>query len=112
MADYRGSFNNTKAKPIPPKKHRVAEYNAHEDHVICTCGFDGTAAGFEAHNIGETDAYHHKTRGSTFTSLLRDIKLARSDYYNQGSTGYYAREKDGYYSTTPVHQVWGGKEDD
>jgi hypothetical protein len=111
MSDYRGTFNNNKAKPPTKRKHRVVDYNAHEDHVTCTCGFEGTAQGFEAHNVGFIDASHHKTRGSTYTSLLRDIRLARSEYYNQGSTGYYRPEEDGYYFGNGRPLPWNGKDD-
>jgi hypothetical protein len=112
MAEYRGSFNNTKPKPVPARKHRIVDYNAHEDHVTCTCGFDGTAQDFEGHNVSNIDAYHHKTRGSTFTNLLRDIKHARFDYYNQASTGYYRPEEDGYFLGDRVPPAWNGKDDD
>lgn len=95
--NYRGSFNNAKVKPPPKRKHVVADYNAHEDHVVCTCGFDGTAQGFETHNVDHVDNYHHITKHSTYTRLLHDIRLARADYYNQGSTGFYAIENDGYW---------------
>lgn len=97
MGDYRGKFNNSKSKPPPVRKHRVADYNAHEDHVVCTCGFDGTAQGFETHNTTPVDKYHHTTKHSTYTRLLHDITLARADYYNQGSTGYYDSDKDNYW---------------
>ena len=85
---YRGRFNKSTPKPIANSKHRVVEYRAKEDFVTCTCGFEGTALGFETHNSGK------KRDSSTYTTILRDIKNARGDYYLQGSSGFYVASED------------------
>ena len=89
--DYRGRFNNAPKKAIPARKHRIVEYKAKDDYVLCTCDFEGTVEAFEAHcpmTDGNKSNYHR---------LMEDIQNARRDYYLQGSTGYYNAAEDGSY---------------
>lgn len=59
--------------------HKILDYNAKDDIVVCICGFEGTADGFDC----------HKTKGSRGSygtlNFLKELYKARSEYPKQGS---------------------------
>jgi len=85
---FRGSFNRVAPKPVPMRKHRIVNYNAKEDIVECTCEFIGTAEAFEGHNTGG------RKKESSYTNVIKDIKIGRENYYLQGSSGFYRAAED------------------
>jgi len=75
-------------------RHKVAEYNATEDIVVCTCGnFTGKADEFHPHRFSDAGRKHYGASIGTL-DFLKDMGKARAGYYLQGSTGLYRPRED------------------
>jgi hypothetical protein len=74
--------------------HKVAEYNATDNIVVCTCGnFTGTAEEFHPHRFSTLGGRRKYSALGTL-DFLKDMEKARFSYYLQGSTGLYRPRED------------------